>query len=210
MKNSKIMIVAVGALLGLQATDALALDGDTAVPEVESVESYAISNRIALKPPEKPGARRGDLFRGLKLSDDQMEKLVEIKMRIGKKVMPLHAELRELHYKMGKALTESSVNKEDVLSLDSQIGEKMKAVSALKTEELLAVSEILNEEQKGKLRHKVLKHALVCPGPGLFPPPPPGGFGPGPFGGPPGPPPGFGGPPGFSGPPGPPGGPGPR
>ena len=180
MRSIRISKFAFGAVLALISTQA---NPAQAIEKAPPVESYALMNVIASKPPGEPHMRKGDHFRGLKLTDSQMEQIVEVKMRSEKEIVPLHVELKQLRYELGKTLTESEVNREKALSLNSKISQLMSDLSSKKIEEMIAISAVLNEEQKGKLRHKLLKHEMAGPGPGFGfgfgpppPPPPMGGF----------------------------------
>lgn len=130
----------------------------------------------------------GDI-RGLKLTDEQMEKAVEARIKAAKKAALLKVELMELKHELTKVMAAESIDTAKAKELHGLISEKMQALGEIHFEVMLDMASNLTADQKKKMKHKILLHEFLSPFPGVAGPPGfPGGPGrvPPPFMGPPG------------------------
>lgn len=156
-------------------------------------EDVLIDNYLSYAP-DKKNFGRGSMhgfpgdFRGLKLTDEQMEKAVEARIRAAKKAVPLKVELMELKHELTKVMSAETIDTAKAKELHGLMSEKMRALGAIHFEVMLDMASNLTADQKKKLKHKILLHEFLLPFPGVAGPPGfPGGPGrvPPPFLGPP-------------------------
>lgn len=156
-------------------------------------EDVLIDNYLSYAP-DKKNFGRGSMhgfpgdFRDLKLTDEQMEKAVEARIRAAKKAAPLKVELMELKHELTKVMSAETIDTAKAKELHGLMSEKMRALGAIHFEVMLDMASNLTADQKKKLKHKILLHEFLLPFPGVAGPPGfPGGPGrvPPPFLGPP-------------------------
>lgn len=192
-------LIATG-IFALSGCAASAQEGASSVDSVKvtaplkMAEDVLIDNYLSYAP-DKKNLGRGSMhgfpgdFRGLKLTDEQMEKAVEARIKAAKKAVPLKVELMELKHELTKVMSAESIDTAKAKELHGLMSEKMRALGEIHFEVMLSMASNLTAEQKKKLKHKFLLHEFLSPFPGVAGPPGfPGGPGrvPPPFMGPPG------------------------
>ena len=192
-------LIATG-IFALSGCAASAQEGASSVDSVKvtaplkMAEDVLIDNYLSYAP-DKKNFGRGSMhgfpgdFRGLKLTDEQMEKAVEARIKAAKKAVPLKVELMELKHELTKVMSAESIDTAKAKELHGLMSEKMRALGEIHFEVMLSMASNLTAEQKKKLKHKFLLHEFLSPFPGVAGPPGfPGGPGrvPPPFMGPPG------------------------
>lgn len=192
-------LIATGifALSGCAASaqeGASSVDSAKMTAPLKMAEDVLIDNYLSYAP-DKKNFGRGSMhgfpgdFRGLKLTDEQMEKAVEARIKAAKKAVPLKVELMELKHELTKVMSAESIDTAKAKELHGLMSEKMRALGEIHFEVMLSMASNLTAEQKKKLKHKFLLHEFLSPFPGVAGPPGfPGGPGrvPPPFMGPPG------------------------
>lgn len=103
----------------------------------------------------KRGGHRG-FMGGLNLTDDQLEKLHSLKTASFEASGPKRLELRSLHLQLKDSLTKPGINKSELLSLQSKINSLNAELSNARVSFMADASSVLTEEQRQKMRRKML------------------------------------------------------
>jgi len=126
-------------------------------------------------PPIGPGMGRG--FGGpmmgclppfgaeLDLSDDQLEAIHQKRNEFLAKSEPLQAEYKIAERSFFDAITQPTVNKDQVRQLQTKATNLRSQLASLFTEHMLSVSDVLTVEQRKKVRRAVIKGPMHHGGP---------------------------------------------
>jgi len=94
------------------------------------------------------------------LSNEQLEKLYTIKGQAREEAQPKVADLKSTEKKMRDLLTQPSVDKGQVLSLESQINSDKAALGNLRVETKLNQLSVLTDPQRQELRREFVKRSV--------------------------------------------------
>ncbi|MEZ4485975.1 MAG: Spy/CpxP family protein refolding chaperone [Cyanobacteriota/Melainabacteria group bacterium] len=192
---SSLIATGIFALSGCAAAaqeGASSADSAKATVPLIMAEDVVIDNYLSYSP-DKKNIGRGSMhgfpgdIGGLKLTDEQMEKAVEARIKAAKRAAPLKVELMELKHELTKVMSAESIDTAKAKELHGLISEKMQAMGEIHFEVMLDMASNLTADQKKKMKHKILLHEFLSPFPGVAGPPGfPGGPGrvPPPFMGP--------------------------
>jgi Spy/CpxP family protein refolding chaperone len=130
-------------------------------PDIAESELY-VANMPP--PPGGPGSHAGCPLEGLGLSDDQLEKLSSIRSQYEINTAQKKAELHAKSHQMMDLLSQASVDKQKVMSLQGEINAMKSDVSNSRAAMLVDCSAVLTADQKKQLHHMMLMHGLMMGG----------------------------------------------
>lgn len=102
----------------------------------------------------------GRFLKEIELSDEQLEKVAELKEESFGKFAHARIDGMQLHQKLFKELGKENIDKEKVKALAKEIKEQKSAVTDLMVDNMLAFAEILTPDQRKKIKMKGLRHLL--------------------------------------------------
>ncbi|MBX9571350.1 MAG: Spy/CpxP family protein refolding chaperone [Candidatus Obscuribacterales bacterium] len=94
----------------------------------------------------------GKLFQKLELSDEQVEKISELKEESFAKFAHGKIDGMQLHQQLFKELSKEKIDREKVLSLGKQLKDHKAQMTDLLVHNMLAFAEVLTSEQRKKLK----------------------------------------------------------
>lgn len=117
--------------------------------------------------PGGPGGKcgPGGFLRGLDLSDEQVERIVEIKQKSFSKVAHGKIDLVELYKQLFKEMGSASIDRNNISSLTAKIKEQKSQLIDLMVGNMVALAEVLTPEQRKKARTNKIRHFLGLAGP---------------------------------------------
>ena len=101
--------------------------------------------------PDPPMREKGE---GLKLTDDQVEKMEEIRYNFAKTGIGLRADLKEARLELRHQMAQENTDKKEIARLVDRVAEAERMVLKHEVDRKLAVKEILTLEQFQKFLHK--------------------------------------------------------
>jgi Spy/CpxP family protein refolding chaperone len=115
-------------------------------------------------PPGPPGGGMMLPLMDVDLSDDQVEKLVQLKDSLMDKVGPKMAKIHALERDLRNALCQPQINASDVAHISSQISAEKQTLDGLFTENAISTAQILTAEQRQKIKAVMNRRELGPPG----------------------------------------------
>jgi len=115
----------------------------------------------------------GALLRDLDLTDEQVERIAEMKGQWLADVMKMKLTFGSLIKKLSKELWAESIDKGKVKAVFDEIKEEKSKISDEMCDRLIAFAEALTPGQRKKLRQTLLRRFLGLDEPSAPPPPPP-------------------------------------
>lgn len=100
------------------------------------------------------------MLRDLDLTDEQLEKLAELKMDGINRFAQLRSTMSSLIHQMGKELAKDQIDKAKVKEIAQQIKTHRSEFGDRMLDRLLEFSEVLTAEQRKKMRLKLIKRFL--------------------------------------------------
>jgi Spy/CpxP family protein refolding chaperone len=98
------------------------------------------------------------------LTDEQVEKLVQLKSSFMDKVGPRMAKIHALEHDQRDALCQAQINASDVARISSQISAEKQTLDGLFTEHAISTAQILTQQQRQKLKALLNRRELGPPG----------------------------------------------
>lgn len=99
---------------------------------------------------------------GMGLTDDQYEKMFELRKASMARKGPKMAEMMTLHMDLQDQLLKPSVDRSKVLAVQSRINALHAELANQKLEDRLAMADVLTPEQRAQMRHFMLKRMSGC------------------------------------------------
>ena len=104
-------------------------------------------------PPEPPPGLGMMLpLMAVDLSDDQVERLVQLKSSLMDKVSPRMAKIHALERDLRNALCQPQIDASDVAHISSQISAEKQTLDGLFTENAISMAQVLTPEQRQKIK----------------------------------------------------------
>lgn len=164
-----VLVLASSVLAG----PVLAFDGDQqGAPDPSSIAAR-FGGDLPLDPPS--AERRERFLNPLSLTDPQMEKMAALKDQYKTDTAAKKAELRSLHMKIRELITQPTIDRQAITSLNGRITALRNELSGARLSYMLDRAEILTPDQRGQLHHMMLlrqsrmghqKWQAGCKGPG--------------------------------------------
>jgi Spy/CpxP family protein refolding chaperone len=102
----------------------------------------------------------GAILQGLDLSDEQVERIAEVKGKSFSKLAHAKIDLFELLKGIFKELSSPTVNRSNVQGIADKIKEHLGQLVDLKVEKMVALAEVLTPEQRKKARVNKIRNFL--------------------------------------------------
>ena len=102
----------------------------------------------------------GAMLSGLDLSDEQVERIAELKGRSFSKFAHAKIDMVELHKQLFKELSNATIDKGNVNALAQKIKEQKSQLTDLMIEKMVAFAEVLTPEQRKKARINKIRNFL--------------------------------------------------
>ena len=119
----------------------------TSAPLTSEVNVLAANPGIAAAPTD------GKISKGLDLTDDQKEKIYNLKNKLADAVGPKRAELQSQERKLRDLLTQPTIDRSQIQGVQSKINSLRDDISNLKIAFKMDFSEQLTADQREKLRY---------------------------------------------------------
>ena len=116
-----------------------------------------------------PGGKCGPgaFLRGLDLSDEQVERIAELKQKSFSKAAHSKIDLIELYKQLFKELGNATIDRNNVNALTQKIKEQKSQLIDLMIGNMVSLAEVLTAEQRKKARTNKIRHFLGLVGPEL-------------------------------------------
>jgi Spy/CpxP family protein refolding chaperone len=98
------------------------------------------------------------------LTDEQVEKLLQLKNSFTEKVTPRMEKIHALEREQRNALCQAQINASDVARISSQISAEKQTLDGLFTEQAISTAQILTPGQRQKLKSLMNRRELGPPG----------------------------------------------
>lgn len=85
---------------------------------------------------------------GETLSDDQVEKIAQLKRAMAQKMAPVKARIHSLENDIGGALTDPEVNAGEIKALSAKLSSEKRQMEDLMTEHAVSVAQVMTAEQR--------------------------------------------------------------
>jgi Spy/CpxP family protein refolding chaperone len=102
----------------------------------------------------------GAVLHGLDLSDDQVERIAELKQKTFSKLAHGKIDLVELHKQLFKELGSATIDRNAVNAVKEKIKEHKAQLTDLMVSNMIAFAEVLTPEQRKKARINKIRHFL--------------------------------------------------
>jgi len=102
----------------------------------------------------------GSPFEGIDLSDDQVEKIMELRQQSFAKIAHARIDMGDLRRRLMKELGAEKIDRSKISALTQQIKDQRSILTDLMVEKLTAHAEILTAEQRKSIRMKMMKRRL--------------------------------------------------
>lgn len=96
----------------------------------------------------------------LELTDNQMEKIIDIKTNYEIKTAPQKAQLMANMKQMALLMTSEKSNNDQILSINEKINSLRTDLEKARVQKMMDVMDVMTPQQKAKLHHEILIHML--------------------------------------------------
>lgn len=149
-------ILLAGTLLSVPAI-AADLSEQTAADD----QSEAASNQVAMRSSScAPSDDRKSFFESLSMSDAQLEKMAKLKDQFDLNSASKKAELRSLFRQMGDLMTQPTIDRKQITSLQDRMNSLRTDLSNIRLSYALDRAEVFSADQRKQIRHKMLTHQM--------------------------------------------------
>ena len=100
------------------------------------------------------------LLDGIDLTDEQIEKIMEVRQESFAKIAHARIEMGDLRRRLMKELGADKIDRSKISALTKQIKEQKSALTDLMVDKLTAHAEILTPEQRKSMRMRMMKRRL--------------------------------------------------
>ncbi len=176
MKLNKLPVFSIVLATALFGTPALAQQVGQFEQGPEAVDSELY---LAEVPPavggEMPGGPRQSLFETLGLTDEQMDKLVELKNQYALNTAGKKVEMKIKFHQMMHLLGDGDIDKGKVMSVQNEISSMQNDLAKTRANFMADSAAVFTPDQRKQMRHMMYEHILMMSGPCAMPCVPTGG-----------------------------------
>ena len=100
------------------------------------------------------------LLRGIELSDEQLEKIADLKHRCFSKMGHARVDMMDLRQQLLRELAKEALDKTQISALKAKIKEQKSQIIHLMIDQMTEFAEILTPEQRKKIRLRKIRHFM--------------------------------------------------